>query len=99
MQTFEANHTVEGYPQMIRGGHGSGFISRDLDLWTYANGFTLDFSRPGKPVDNAHFEDFDGRCCVLCLNTHWFLTLVDSDVTPGFRPAEIRVGQLRRRAR
>ena len=29
------------------------FISRDLDLWAYANAVTLDFSRPGKPTDNG----------------------------------------------
>src|SRR3546814_3213465 len=29
------------------------FISRELDLWAYMKGVTLDFSRPGKPTDNA----------------------------------------------
>ena len=32
---------------------GSEFVSRDLDLWAYVKGVTLDFSRPGKPTDNA----------------------------------------------
>ena len=27
------------------------FISRELDLWAYMKGVTLDFSRPGKPTD------------------------------------------------
>ena len=32
---------------------GTEFVSRDLDLWAYQRGVTLDFSRPGKPTDNA----------------------------------------------
>jgi putative transposase len=40
---------------------GSEFVSRDLDLWAYQRGVTLDFSRPGKPTDNAFIEAFNGR--------------------------------------
>src|SRR3546814_4205447 len=32
------------------------FISRELDLWAYMKGVTLDFSRPGNPTDNAFIE-------------------------------------------
>ena len=39
---------------------------------------TLDFSRPGKPTDNAFIEAFNGRLRAECLNTHWFLTLSDA---------------------
>ena len=67
-----------GYPQSIRVDQGSEFISRDLDLWAYANDVTLDFSRPGKPTDNAYIEAFNGRFRAECLNTHWFLTLADA---------------------
>lgn len=42
-----------GYPRMIRVDQGSEFVSRDMDLWAYQRGVTLDFSRPGKPTDNA----------------------------------------------
>ena len=37
-----------GCPRTIRVDNGPEFISRDLDLWAYMNGVTLDFSRPGK---------------------------------------------------
>jgi transposase InsO family protein len=30
------------------------FTSKELDLWAYTNGVTLDFSRSGKPTDNAY---------------------------------------------
>ena len=69
---------VVGYPQVIRVDQGSEFISRDLDLWAYANTVTLDFSRPGKPTDNAFIEAFNGRFRAECLNAHWFLTFADA---------------------
>lgn len=45
-----------GYPRTIRVDQGSEFVSRDLDLWAYAKGVTLDFSRPGKPTDTDVVE-------------------------------------------
>ena len=54
-------------------------MSRDLDLWAYLHGVTLDFSRPGKPTDNAFIEAFNGRLRAECLNAHWFLSLADAD--------------------
>ena len=53
-------------------------MSRDLDLWAYQRGVTLDFSRPGKPTDNALIEAFNGRFRAECLNAHWFLSLADA---------------------
>ncbi len=67
-----------GYPKTIRVDQGSEFISRDMDLWAYHNGVTLDFSRPGKPTDNAFIESFNGRFRAECLNAHWFLSLSDA---------------------
>lgn len=54
------------------------FVSRDLDLWAYQRGVTLDFSRPGKPTDNAFIEAFNGRFRSECLNAHWFMSLADA---------------------
>lgn len=76
--TLERVCTEVGYPDSIRVDQGSEFISRDLDLWAYKNEVTLDFSRPGKPTDNAFIEAFNGRLRAECLNTHWFLTLADA---------------------
>ncbi len=66
------------YPKTIRVDQGSEFISRDLDLWAYRYGVTLDFSRPGKPTDNAFIEAFNARLRAECLNAHWFLSLADA---------------------
>ena len=67
-----------GYPATIRVDQGSEFISRDLDLWAYQRSVTLDFSRPGKPTDNAFIEAFNGRFRAECLNSHWFMSLEDA---------------------
>ncbi len=67
-----------GYPKTVRVDQGSEFVSRDLDLWAYTKGVTLDFSQPGKPTDNAFAETFNGRVRAECLNAHWFLTLADA---------------------
>lgn len=67
-----------GYPRSSRVDQGSEFISRDLDLWAYQRDVTLDFSRPGKPTDNAFIESFNGKFRAECLNAHWFLTLDDA---------------------
>ncbi len=50
-----------GYPKTIRVDQGSEFVSRDLDLWAYANNVTLDFSRTGKPTDNAFIKPSTAR--------------------------------------
>ena len=38
----------------------------------------LDFSRPGKPTDNAFAESFIGSFRDECLNAHWFLSIEDA---------------------
>lgn len=67
-----------GYPKTIRVDQGSEFVSRDLDLWAYANNVILDFSRPGKPTDNAFIEAFNSKVRSECLNAHWFMSLDDA---------------------
>ena len=47
------------------------FTSKELHLRAYANGITLDFSRSGKPTDNAYVETFNAT--VRLLGRHWFL--------------------------
>ena len=67
-----------GCPDRIRVDNGSQFTSKELDLWAYANQVILDFSRPGKPTDNAFIEAFNSRFRLECLNQHWFLDLQDA---------------------
>lgn len=65
-------------PKRIRVDNGPEFVSNALDRWAYEHGVTLDFSRPGKPIDNAFVESFNGRLREECLNAHWFLSLEDA---------------------
>jgi putative transposase len=78
VRTLDQACAIVGFPRTIRVDQGSEFISRDLDLWAYARGVTLDFSRPGKPTDNAYAEAFNSRVRAECMNAHWFLTLADA---------------------
>jgi putative transposase len=64
-----------GFPRAIRVDQGPEFISKDLDLWAYRRGVILDFSRPGKPTDNAFIESLNGKFRAECLNVHWFTSL------------------------
>jgi putative transposase len=64
-----------GVPQRIAIDNGPEFISKALDAWAYQNGVQLEFSRPGKPTDNAFAESFNGRFRDECLNQHWFASL------------------------
>jgi putative transposase len=72
-----------GFPAAIRVDQGSEFVSRDLDLWAYQRGVVLDFSRPGKPTDNAFIESFNGKLRAECLNAHWFISLDDAQRMRG----------------
>jgi putative transposase len=67
-----------GKPQTIKSDNGSEFISKAMDRWAYERGVELDFSRPGKPTDNAMVESFNGRLRQECLNEHWFMSLEDA---------------------
>jgi putative transposase len=67
-----------GVPMSIRVDNGPEFISKVLDKWAYEHGVALDFSRPGKPTDNAYIESFNGRFREECLNANWFLSLEDA---------------------
>lgn len=65
-------------PEVITVDNGSEFVSRTMDAWAYANDVTLDFIRPGKPVDNAFIESFNGRLRDECLNAQVFNSLEDA---------------------
>jgi putative transposase len=49
-----------GAPTAITVDNGSEFVSRAMDAWAYAHDVRLDFIRPGKPVENAFIESFNG---------------------------------------
>lgn len=65
-------------PGRIYCDNGSELISGQVAQWAYWNGVKIEFSRPGKPTDNATVESFNGRFREECLNTHWFESLDDA---------------------
>jgi len=69
---------VRVVPKRIQVDNGPEFISKALDQWAYDNGIELDFSRRGRPTDNALIESFNGSFRDECLNVHWFLSLDDA---------------------
>jgi putative transposase len=65
-------------PRSITVDHGTEFMSRALEDWAYRRGVQLDFIRPGKPVENAFIESFNGRLRDECLNVHQFTSIDDA---------------------
>ena len=66
-------------PRSITVDHGTEFQSRALEDWAYRRGVQLDFIRPGKPVENAFIESFNGRLRDECLNVHQFASLAEAE--------------------
>jgi len=64
-----------GTPEMIVMDNGPEFTCKALDEWAYRTGVRLHFIRPGKPVENAYVESFNGKFRDECLNQHWFVSL------------------------
>ena len=65
-------------PLSITCDNGTEFTSRYFDAWAYFRKIGLDFIRPGKPVENAFIESFNGRFRDECLNQDWFTDLADA---------------------
>jgi putative transposase len=65
-------------PRSITVDHGPEFQSRALEDWAYRRSVQLDFIRPGKPVENAFIESFNGRLRDECLNVHQFTSMAEA---------------------
>jgi putative transposase len=76
--TLEALKELRGLPKLITVDNGSEFASTEMDSWAYEAGVRLDFIRPGKPVENAFIESFNGRLRDECLNGELFFSIDDA---------------------
>lgn len=81
MQVLEVLTAQRGRPDGIVLDNGPEFIAHVFLRWTAQAGITLDFIEPGKPVQNAFVESFNGKFRDECLNQHWFLDLTDARQT------------------
>lgn len=69
---------TNGCPETITVDNGPEFAGRALDHWAYKNNVRLAFIQPGKPIQNAFIESFNGRLRHECLNQHYFVTLQEA---------------------
>ena len=78
VQVLEHVTQVAGTPQRIRVDNGPEFWSRAFLQWAAQHQIQVDFIEPGKPMQNAFRESFNGRLREECLNQHLFSTLEDA---------------------
>lgn len=67
-----------GLPKVITVDNGPEFAGRMLDAWASENGVKLHFIRPGKPIENAYIESFNGRVRDEFLNQNEFRSLFEA---------------------
>jgi putative transposase len=78
VRVLEGLRQTRGLPKTIVCDNGPEFTSAVLDQWAHERGVYLDFIAPGKPVQNAFIESFNGTFRDECLNEHWFIDLGDA---------------------
>jgi putative transposase len=69
-----------GLPDTLVMDNGPEFSGRVLDTWAYARSVQLRFIRPGKPIENAFVESFNGKFRDECLNEHWFASVAEAQM-------------------
>lgn len=75
-----------GLPKSIVCDNEPEFAGKAMDRWAYEHGVVLQFIRPGKPVENAFCESFNGKLRDECLSANWFAGLADAQrVIEGWR--------------
>ena len=67
-------------PETLILDNGPEFAGTALDAWAAQHGVHLHFIEPGKPVQNAFIESFNGKFRDECLNEHWFVTLQEAQL-------------------
>lgn len=81
VSTLNQIGSQRGWPKFLFCDNGSEFTSQSIHLWAYQNGVQINYSRPGKPTDNAHVESFNGTLRAGCLDAHWFDSLTGAKQT------------------
>jgi len=69
---------MRGLPSVLCLDNGPEFAGTLLDQWAYERGIHLHFIEPGKPVQNAYIESFNGRFRDECLNQTVFVDVLDA---------------------
>ncbi len=75
-----------GYPKEILSDNGPEFTSNALNAWTHEKQIVQTFIDPGKPVQNAYIESFNGKLRDECLNQNLFKNLEEAkDIIESWR--------------
>lgn len=80
-RTLDRLSRERGLPKAIVCDNGPEFQGQVLDFWPHRHGVALSFIQPGKPVQNAFIESFNGKLRDECLNENYFTTLTDAKAT------------------
>lgn len=67
-----------GKPRAIICDNGTEFTGKAMDAWAYGNGVELQFIQPGKPIQNAFIESFNGKFRASCLQFNEFEDLLEA---------------------
>jgi putative transposase len=81
VRVLERLRERRGLPQLLVMDNGPEFAGQAVDVWAYERSVKLRFIEPGKPVQNAYIESFNGKMRDECLNEHWFMSLREARET------------------
>ena len=81
VRVLELLAATRGLPRVIVCDNGPEFAGQALDQWAHGRAVALQFIQPGKPIQNAFAESFNGRLRDECLNESWFVSLADAQQT------------------
>jgi putative transposase len=86
IRVLEEIALLRGYPARITLDNGPEFRSTRLDAWAYEHGVALEFIQPGKPIQNAVMESYNGRMRDELLNQHWWRNIAEArDAVDAYR--------------
>lgn len=75
-----------GIPEEILSDNGTEFTSRAVLGFAYNNKVNWRYIEPGKPIQNAFIESFNGKLRDECLNENWFSSLEEAQkIIEGWR--------------
>ena len=74
VRVLERLAAAGGRPLHIVVDNGPEFASKAVDQWAARSGVSLRFIDPGKPMQNAYIESFNGKSRDECLNQHRFIS-------------------------
>jgi putative transposase len=64
-----------GNPKAIISDNGTEFTSNAVLKWAQERNVNWQYIQPGKPMQNAYIESFNGKLRDECLNENWFIGL------------------------